>query len=80
MIVVDFLILLKSIINYTKKDIDRGETPQKIYTLCSIIRETFCLSYSIRKENNLFLYFFEDHCAVRLIGSERNIKKDYFLF
>ncbi|MBD3213769.1 MAG: hypothetical protein GF311_14255 [Candidatus Lokiarchaeota archaeon] len=70
MIVVNFLILCKSIINYTKKDIDRGETPQKVYTLCSIIRDTFCLSYSIRKSNNLYLYFFDAHCAVKLIGSE----------
>jgi len=67
---VNFLILSKKLIKYGKKDIDQGKTPPEIYTLCSCIREVFCLSYALRKKNNLYLYFFENHLGVKFIGRE----------
>ncbi len=67
---VNFLILFKNITNYSKKDIDKGNTPENTYELCNIIRETFCMSYSIRKNNNLFIYFQKKHVLIKLIGIE----------
>ncbi|TFF93969.1 MAG: hypothetical protein EU543_02390 [Promethearchaeota archaeon] len=67
---VNFLLLSKRIVNFDKNDIDQGNTPPKIYEICSCIRDIFCLSYSIRKNNNLFLYFVENHYMIKLIGSE----------
>lgn len=52
----DFLLIINEISDYSKKDIDKGNTPPDIYTICSVIREAFCLSYAIRKQNNLFLF------------------------
>jgi len=54
---VNFLILIEKFPKFSKSDIDVGKTPIFVYNLCSIIRESFCLSYSIRKNNNLYLYF-----------------------
>ena len=65
---VNFLLLIKKVSHYNKEIINKGLTPQKIYKLCSCIRETFCLSYSIRKDNNLFLYFQKEHILVSFIG------------
>ncbi|MBY8983498.1 MAG: hypothetical protein KGD65_00360 [Candidatus Lokiarchaeota archaeon] len=67
---VNFLLLIEEITQYNKEIINRGLTPQKVYELCSCIRETFCLSYSIRKNNNLFFYFQKEHILVSFIGSE----------
>jgi len=67
---VNFLLLNKKVTQYNKEIIDKGLTPHKIYMLCSCIRETFCLSYSIRKENNLFLYFQKEHILIYFIGNE----------
>jgi hypothetical protein len=67
---VNFLLLYKKIIHYTKKQIDKGLTHQKVYDLCSCIRETFCLSYSIRKNNNLHVYFQEENLLISFIGNE----------
>ncbi|MFW9874212.1 MAG: hypothetical protein ACFFG0_13995 [Candidatus Thorarchaeota archaeon] len=55
---------------YTKKEIDEGLTPLKVYELCSSIRETFCLSYSFRKNNNLHVYFHEENLLISLIGNK----------
>ncbi len=65
-----FLLLSKAITNYTKKDIDNGLVPPQIYKLCCCIRETFCLSYSIRKNNDLYIYFIDDKIAIKFIGQE----------
>ena len=65
----NFLLLVKNLTNYNKKDIDKGRTPLKIYTICSCIRETFCLSYAIRKENNLFLYFQNEVVLIKFEGN-----------
>jgi len=54
---VNFLILIEKFPIFSKSNIDVGKTPIYVYNLCSIIRESFCLSYSIRKNNNLYLYF-----------------------
>lgn len=67
---VDFLILIKNSVDYSKKDIDKGETPPLIYKICCCIRETFCLSYAIRKENNLYLFFKEELVLILLKGDE----------
>lgn len=67
---VNFLLILEKIVKYSKKQIDKGNTPQKVYELCSCIREAFCLSYSIRKENNLYLYIQEDNLLLSFIGEE----------
>ena len=62
--------LIENNINYTKKIIDSGQTPQIVYELCSCIRETFCLSYSIRKTNFLYLYFQKEHVLVKFEGKK----------
>lgn len=67
---VRFLLLIENIPEYAKKTIDVGLTPQNVYKLCSYIRETFCLSYSIRKNNELYLYFQEDYVLIIFIGME----------
>ncbi|MFO8017200.1 MAG: hypothetical protein R6U96_01070 [Promethearchaeia archaeon] len=65
---VSFLILVHHLEKYSKKDINHGKTPKSIYTLCCAIREAFCLSYNIRKENNVFLYFQDSHILIKLVG------------
>jgi len=67
---VNFLLILEKIIDYNKKIIDKGITPQKVYELCSCIREVFCLSYSIRKNNFLYLYFQKEHVLVKFEGKK----------
>jgi len=65
---VNFLILLKKITDYSKKEIDKGNIPIIVYQLCSCIREAFCLSYSIRMDNNLYLYFEKEYILIRFKG------------
>ncbi len=65
---VNFLLLIEKIINYSKENIDNGLTPKEIYQLCSCIRETFFLSYSIRKENNLYLFFQKECTLIKFEG------------
>ena len=67
---VSFLIINNSYTRYSKKDIDLGNTPLDIFKLCSGIREFFCLSYSIRKDNVLYLYFHSDLVLIKLDGSK----------
>ena len=67
---VNFLLILEKIIDYDKKVIDKGLTPQKVYKLCSCIRETFCLSYSIRKDNSLYIYFQKEHALIKFEGNK----------
>ncbi len=67
---VNFLLLIESISDYSKKDIDIGRTPLDIYRLSSCIRETFCLSYNLRKENNLFLYIQKNHHLIEFKGKK----------
>ena len=64
----DFLIFLDCVTQYTKSDIDNGKTPLDVYTLCAIIRESFCISYTIRKNNNLYLYIETDHLFIKIEG------------
>lgn len=66
---VNILILVDRISKFDKKSIDSGETPLDVYTLCSCIRESFCCSYSIRKENNLYIYFDSNRILVKFKGS-----------
>ncbi|MFW9938351.1 MAG: hypothetical protein ACFFD5_11930 [Candidatus Thorarchaeota archaeon] len=67
---VNFLLLINKISAYSKKDIDQGKTPLDVYQLCSCIRDAFCLSYSIRKENNLYLYFQERNVLIKFEGKK----------
>ena len=64
----DFLIFVGSVSKYTKSDIDKGKTPLDVYTLCAIIRESFCISYTIRKKNNLYLYNETDNLFIKIEG------------
>jgi hypothetical protein len=65
----NFLLIIEEIIDFTKKDIDIGYTPPLIYKICSCIREAFCLSYAIRKNNNLYLYFQKEKIFIKFEGS-----------
>jgi len=65
---VNFLLFVKNIASYSKSDIDKGNTPLDVYKLCSCIRESFCLSYAIRKNNNLYLYFQNEHILIKFEG------------
>ncbi len=67
---VNFLVLIAKIIDFTKNDIDKGNTPSEMYKICSSIRTSFCLSYDIRKNNTLFLYFQEDKVLVKFEGNQ----------
>ncbi|MHA1764008.1 MAG: hypothetical protein ACTSYC_09685, partial [Promethearchaeota archaeon] len=67
---VNFLLIIKRIAPFTKKDIDKGNTPLEIYDLCTCIKETFCLSYAIRKLNDLYLYFIEESLFLKFHGGE----------
>ena len=66
----DFLIYYETIPDYNKGEIDKGVTPPEIYRICSCIRETFCLSYGIRKINNLFLYIQDKKVLIKFIGKK----------
>jgi len=59
---------VESVSKYTKGDIDEGKTPFDVYTLCAIIRESFCISYTIRKDNNFYLYNETDHLFIKIEG------------
>ncbi|GAH04253.1 unnamed protein product [marine sediment metagenome] len=66
---VNILILIEKISKFTKSNIDKGKTPLDIYNLCSIIRESFCCSYSIRKDNNLYVYIDSTHILIKFEGN-----------
>ncbi|MFX0031632.1 MAG: hypothetical protein ACFE9P_03130 [Candidatus Hermodarchaeota archaeon] len=66
----DFLLIFEDIPFYTKKDIDKGLTPLEVYKLCSCIRETFCLSYSIRKGNNLYISLYKKLALIKFQGDK----------
>ncbi len=65
----DFLIFIERVSKYTKSDIDKGKTPLDVYELCAIIRESFCISYTIRKNNNFYLYIETDHLFIKIEGN-----------
>lgn len=66
---VNFILFIEKISDYSKKVIDNGHTPLDIYNLCSIIRESFCCSYSIRKTNNLYIYIDSIQCLIKFEGN-----------
>jgi tRNA pseudouridine-54 N-methylase len=66
---VNILILIDKISEFTKNIIDLGKTPLDIYVICSIIRESFCCSYSIRKNNNLYIYFDSTQSLIKFEGN-----------
>ena len=63
------MLFIDEIPHYSKLIIDKGYTPQKVYEICSCVREAFCLSYSIRKVNNLYLYLEEEFILIKFEGS-----------
>lgn len=65
---VRFLILIETISSFNKKAIDEGNTPLDIYKLCSCLREVFCLSYSIRKENGIYIAINQNLLIIKLSG------------
>ncbi len=65
----EFLIITNEISKFCKKDVDQGKIPFDIYKICSCIRETFCLSYSIRKDNNLYIYIEKFHNVIKFEGN-----------
>ncbi len=69
MINLDFLIFIERVSKYTKSDIDKGKTPLDVYELCAIVRESFCISYTIRKNNNFYLYIETDHLFIKIEGN-----------
>ncbi len=60
---------MESVSKYTKGDIDEGKTPLDVYTLCAVVRESFCISYTIRKDNNFYLYIETDHLFIKIEGN-----------
>ncbi len=68
--VVNFLLLVEKVEKFAKKDIDEGKTPPYMYDICCCVREAFCLSYAIRKDNNVFVCFIEDQIFIKLVGRE----------
>ena len=67
---VNFLLLIDNISNYSKNDIDLGRTPLDVYRISSCIKETFCLSYTFRKDNNLYLYVQQGHHLIKFQGKK----------
>ncbi|MFX1238733.1 MAG: hypothetical protein ACFE8P_13580, partial [Promethearchaeota archaeon] len=55
---------------YNKKVINAGNTPIDVYEVCSIIRTTFCTSYGIRKNNQLYIYFNRQKLLIRFEGNK----------
>ena len=66
---VKFLVCIDKISRFDKKVIDEGNTPLDVYRLCSCIREVFCLSYAIRKENEFYIFINKNHLFLKLIGN-----------
>ena len=64
----DFLIFVECVSEYSKGDIDKGRSPVDVFKLCAIIRESFCISYQIRKNNNFYLYIETDHLFIKIEG------------
>lgn len=65
----NFLLYIDELSDYSKKVIDNGQTPLDVYQVCSIIRESFCCSYSIRKNNNLYFYVDSPQILIKFEGS-----------
>ncbi len=64
----EFLLILEKISNYSKKDVDQGKIPPDIYSICACIRNVFCLSYSIRKDNTFYLFIAKSNLIIKFDG------------
>jgi len=67
---VNFNVIIDNLSSYTKKEIDKGKTPLDVYSICSAIKEAFCISFSIRKNNNFHLILLNELTVVRLNGEK----------
>ena len=63
-----FLLIVEDISKYSKSEINEGKTPPDVYTICSCIRNVFCLSYSIRKQNVFFIYVIKNNLIIKFEG------------
>ncbi|MEJ2294529.1 MAG: hypothetical protein P8Y23_07135 [Candidatus Lokiarchaeota archaeon] len=63
-----FLLIVEDISKYSKSEINEGKTPSDVYTICSCIRNVFCLSYSIRKQNIFFIYIIKNNLMIKFEG------------
>ncbi len=66
----NFLLIVEEIPDYGKSDIDKGNTPPEIYSVCSCIRTAFCISYGIKKKNNLFIYCQNKNFLIKFEGEK----------
>ncbi len=67
---VNFIIITDDYPNYSKKIIDSGNIPIDIVNICSVIKEVFCLSYTIRKQNNMLLLFMTPRVVIKFVGAK----------
>jgi tRNA pseudouridine-54 N-methylase len=67
---INFLILIESILNYSKHDIDLGHTPKIIIQLCLCLKEAFFLTKKIRKCVNFYIYIIENEILIKFEGKK----------
>lgn len=63
-----FLLYVENISKFSKSDIDEGKIPPDVNTICLCIKNVFCLSYSIRKNNILFIYVINHNFMIKFEG------------
>ncbi len=64
----NFLIITKTIPDYSKHDIDFGNTPKIVIQLCLCLKEAFFLAYKIRKYVNFYIYIEESEILIKFEG------------
>ncbi len=64
----NFLIITKNIPDYSKHDIDLGNTPKIVIQLCLCLKEAFFLAYKIRKYVNFYIYIEESEILIKFEG------------
>lgn len=64
----NFLIITKTIPDYSKHDIDLGNTPKIVIQLCLCLKEAFFLAYKIRKYVNFYIYIEESEILIKFEG------------
>lgn len=64
----NFLIITKTIPDYSKHDIDLGNTPKIVIQLCLCLKEAFFLAYKIREYVNFYIYIEENEILIKFEG------------
>lgn len=62
------MLITNNIPNYTKQDIDCGETPKLVVKVCLSLKAAFFLSYKIRKNVNFFIYIVKRRVLLKYEG------------